>query len=83
MKKILILFVAFFACIGCARYNSLSQDMIVTDIEYISIKEGKCLYTVMFFNKSNHMYTTSMTFYGKKGEYSYGDTLTFVKLNKK
>ena len=83
MKKTFILFVVFFACIGCVEYNSLSQDIIVTDIEHVSIKEGKCLYTVKFFSKSGHTYTRSISFYGKNGEYSYGDTLTFVKLNKK
>ena len=41
MKKIFILFVVFFACIGCVDYNSLSQDIIVTDIEHESIREGK------------------------------------------
>ena len=83
MKKILILFVVFFACIGCVDYNSLSQDIIVTDIEHESIREGKCLYTVRFFNRDSHKYTSTMSFYGKIGEYSYGDTLTLVKLNKK
>ncbi len=83
MKKIIILFVAFFACISCIDYNSLSQDMIVTNIEYGSIKQGECRYTVRFFNRDSHKYTTSMTFYGKIGTYSQGDTLTLVKLNKK
>lgn len=83
MKKIFILFVVFFACIGCVEYNSLSQDMIVTDIGYESIGEGKCLYTVRFFNRDTHKYTGCMSFYGKIGAYSYGDTLTLVKLNKK
>ena len=83
MNKIFILFVVFFACVGCVDYNSLSQDIIVTDIEHVSIREGKCLYTVCFFNRSSHNYTSSMSFYGKIGAYSYGDTLTLVKLNKK
>jgi hypothetical protein len=83
MKKILILFVAFFACVGCLDYNSLSQDMIVTDVEYGNIEQGKCLYTVRFFNRDTHKYTSSMSFYGKIGAYSHGDTLTLVKLNKK
>lgn len=83
MKKIFILFVAFFACIGCVEYNSLSQDIIVTDIEYESIGGGKCLYTVRFFTRDSHKYTSTMSFYGKIGAYSYGDTLTLVKLNKK
>ena len=83
MKKILILFVAFFACIGCVDYNSLSQDIIVTDVEYGNIEQGECYYTVRFFNRDSNNYTNSMTFYGKIGAYSYGDTLTLVKLNKK
>ena len=83
MKKIFILFVVFFACVGCVDYNSLSQDIIVTDIEHESIREGRCLYTVRFFNRSTHNYHSSMSFYGKIGAYSYGDTLTLVKLNKK
>ena len=83
MKKILILFIVFFACVGCTNYNSLSQDIIVTDIEYKSIKEGKCIYTVRFFNRDSHVSTSTMSFYGKRGEYSYGDTLTIVKLKEK
>lgn len=83
MKKIFILFVVFFACVGCVNYNSLTQDIIVTDIEHKSIREGKCLYTVGFFNRDIHKCYSTMSFEGKIGAYSYGDTLTLVKLNKK
>lgn len=83
MKKILILFIVFFSCIGCTNYNSLSQDIIVTDIEHINMQENKCLYTIRFFNRDSHRYTGTKSFYGKRGEYSYGDTLRLVKLNEK
>lgn len=83
MKKILILFIVFFSCISCTRYNPLSQDIIVTDIEHISIQENKCLYTIRFYNRDSHRYNNTMSFYGKRGEYSYGDTLRLVKLNEK
>ena len=83
MKKILILFVVFFTCVGCVNYNSLSQDMIVTDVEYGNIEQSECFYTVRFFNRDSHKYTNGMTFCGKIGTYSHGDTLTLVKLNKK
>ena len=83
MKKILILFVVLFACVSCTNYDSLSQDIIVTDIEHVSIQENKCLYTVRFYNRNIHRHTGTMSFYGKRGEYSYGDTLRLVKLNEK
>lgn len=82
MKKIFILFVAFFVCTGCIKFDSLSQDMIVTDIKYESIRQGKCLYTVRFFNRNTNTCISTMSFYGKEGQYSPGDTLIFVKLNK-
>ena len=83
MKKILILFIVFFSCISCTKYNSLSQDIIVTDIKCGSIKQGECIYTVKFFNRDDHICTGTISFYGKRGEYSYGDTLILVKLNEK
>ena len=83
MKKILISFIVFFSCISCTKYNSLSQDIIVTDIEHISMQENKCLYTIRFYNKDSHRYNSTMSFYGKRGEYSYGDTVKLIKLNEK
>ena len=83
MKKIFILFVVLFACVGCNNYNSLSQDIIVTDIKCRSIKQGECIYTVKFFNRDNHVCTGTISFYGKRGEYSCGDTLRLIKLNEK
>ena len=83
MKKIFILFVVLFACVGCTNYNSLSQDIIVTDIKHISRQENRCLYTIRFYNRDSHTYNHTMSFYGKRGEYSYGDTLKLVKLKEK
>lgn len=81
--KILSFVCCIFSCVGCTNYDSLSQDIIVTDIENVSIQENKCLYTVRFYNRDIHRHTSTMSFYGKRGEYSYGDTLTLVKLNEK
>ena len=83
MKKILILFVVLFSCVGCTNYNSLSQDIIVTNIEHINMQKNKCFYTIKFYNRDSHKYNSIMSFYGKRGEYSYGDTLRLVKLNEK
>ena len=83
MKKILILFVVLFSCIGCTNYNSLSQDIIVTDIEHRNMQKNKCLYTIRFYNRDSHRYTGTISFYGKPREYSCGDTLRLVKLNEK
>lgn len=81
--KILFFVFCIFSCIGCTNYNSLSQDIIVTDIEHINMQENKCLYTIRFFNRDSHRYTGTISFYGKPREYSCGDTLRLVKLNEK